>query len=218
VQRVTRKLTASVTMSGSTRDSTMTQAAAKPSKRATAAPKPKTGAKGAAASVKPVAAPKKIGRPSKHTPELAAEICERLGSGEAMRQICRDEHMPHWTKVYEWLARDDALSLRVAHAREVGYDALAEESLEIIDGEPLALFDEAGNKRYDSGSIAWNKNRAEHRLKLLACWSPKRYGSRVALGGDPGNPVKVEVQSEADTYLSAILRNIELKKQVAASE
>jgi len=196
----------------------MPETAAKPSKRATAAPKPKAKGKVAPQPAKTSTAPKKTGRPSKHTPELAAEICERLGKGETMRQICRDEHMPHWTQVYEWLARDDSLSLRVAHAREAGYDALAEESLAIMDGEPLAVFDEGGNKRYDSGSIAWNKNRAEHRLKLLACWNPKKYGNKVAVGGDPGNPVKVEVQSEADTYLAALLMNVELNKQVDANE
>jgi hypothetical protein len=126
--------------------------------------------------------------------------------------------MPHWTQVYEWLARDDSLSLRVAHAREAGYDALAEESLAIMDGEPLAVFDEGGNKRYDSGSIAWNKNRAEHRLKLLACWNPKKYGNKVAVGGDPGNPIKIEAQVEADNFLAAIMKNAELKRQVSANE
>ena len=126
--------------------------------------------------------------------------------------------MPHWTRMYDWLSQDPDLSLRVARAREAGYDALAEESLAIMDGEPLAVFDEGGNKRYDSGSIAWNKNRAEHRLKLLACWSPKKYGNKVAVGGDPGNPLKVEVQSEADTYLAALLMNVELNKQVDANE
>jgi hypothetical protein len=126
--------------------------------------------------------------------------------------------MPHWTQVYEWLARDDSLSLRVAHAREAGYDALAEESLAIMDGEPLAVFDEGGNKRYDSGSIAWNKNRAEHRLKLLACWNPKKYGTKVAVGGDPGNPIKIEAQVEADNFLAAIMKNAELKRQVSANE
>jgi hypothetical protein len=196
----------------------MPETAAKPSKRATAAPKPKAKAKGAATQENVSKASKKIGRPSKYTPELAAEICERLGKGETMRQICRDEHMPHWTQVYEWLSRDEGLSLRVAHAREAGYDALAEESLAIMDGEPLAVFDEGGNKRYDSGSIAWNKNRAEHRLKLLACWNPKKYGNKVALGGDPGNPVQVEIQSEADAYLATLLKNVELNKQVDANE
>ena len=40
----------------------------------------------------------------------------------------------------------------------------------------------------------------------------------MAVGGDPGNPVKVEVQSEADTYLAALLMNVELTKQVNAND
>ena len=193
----------------------MPETAAKPSKQATAAQK--AVGKGKVAQ-QPVSAPKRTGRPSKYTPELAAEICERIGKGETLRQICRDEHMPHWTNVYEWLSRDEGLSVRVAHAREIGYDAIAEESLAITDNEPLAVFDEAGNKRYDPGSISWNKNRAEHRLKLLACWNPKKYGTKVALGGDPGNPIQVEAQIESNTYLATIMKNAELKRQVAQNE
>ena len=135
-----------------------------------------------------------------------------------MREICRDEHMPEWRTVYDWLERDANLSAQVALAREAGYDAIAVESLTIMDSQPLAVFDEAGNKRYDPGSIAWNKNRAEHRLKLLACWNPRKYGTKVQLAGDPNNPLKMEVQVESDTYLSAIMKNAELKKQVAANE
>jgi hypothetical protein len=40
----------------------------------------------------------------------------------------------------------------------------------------------------------------------------------VALGGDPGNPVQVEIQSEADAYLATLLKNVELNKQVDANE
>ena len=196
----------------------MPETAAKPSKRATAAQKPEVKAKGAATPPKASEAPKKTGRPSKHTPELAAEICHRISTGEPLLQICKDERMPERRTVYDWLERIDGLSAQFARAREEGCDAMAEQSLAIMDGEPLAVFDEAGNKRYDAGSIAWNKNRAEHRLKLLACWNPAKYGSKVAVGGDPGNPVKVEVQSEADTYLAALLMNVELTKQVNANE
>ena len=196
----------------------MPETAAKPSKRATAAQKPEVKAKGAATPPKASEAPKKTGRPSKHTPELAAEICHRISTGEPLLQICKDDRMPERRTVYDWLERIDGLSAQFARAREEGCDAMAEQSLAIMDGEPLAVFDEAGNKRYDSGSIAWNKNRAEHRLKLLACWNPAKYGSKVAVGGDPGNPVKVEVQSEADTYLAALLMNVELTKQVNAND
>jgi hypothetical protein len=205
----------------------MPETAAKPSKRATAAPKPKVKANGAPPPIEASIAPKKIGRPSKYTPEIAAEICERLGRGETMRQICRDEHMPHWTQVYEWLARDDSLSLRVAHAREAGYDALAEEALEIADTPRLGakkVFSSGAGEDEDSMTVTeedmlgHRKLQIETRLKLLACWNPKKYGSKLAVGGDPANPVKIEVQSEADTYLAALLMNVELNKQVSAND
>ena len=133
-------------------------------------------------------------------------------------QICKDERMPTRQAVYNWVDSDESLALQFARAREEGCDAMVEESLSITDNEPLAVFDEAGNKRYDPGSIAWNKHRAEHRLKLAACWNPKKYGTKVALGGDPNNPIKIEAQVEADNFLATIMRNAELKRQVSANE
>ena len=205
----------------------MPETAAKPPKRATAAKTPKAKAKGASTPESVSKAPKKTGRPSKYTPELAAEICERLSTGETMRQICRDEHMPHWTQVYEWLSRDDSLSLRVARAREAGYDALAEEALDIADTPRLGakkVFSSGSEEGEDSMTVTeedmlgHRKLQIETRLKLLACWNPKKYGNKVALGGDPGNPVQVEIQSEADAYLATLLKNVELNKQVDANE
>jgi hypothetical protein len=205
----------------------MPETAAKPPKRATAAKTPKAKAKGASTPESVSKAPKKTGRPSKYTPELAAEICERLSTGETMRQICRDEHMPHWTQVYEWLSRDDSLSLRVARAREAGYDALAEEALEIANTPHLGqkkVFSSGAGEDEDSMTVTeedmlgHRKLQIETRLKLLACWNPKKYGNKVALGGDPGNPVQVEIQSEADAYLATLLKNVELNKQVDANE
>jgi hypothetical protein len=45
-------------------------------------------------------------RPSASIDEIAAEICERLASGESLRAICRDDHMPKARTVYLWIARD----------------------------------------------------------------------------------------------------------------
>jgi len=41
---------------------------------------------------------------------------------------------------------------------------------------------------------------------------------KVELSGDPKNPLKIEIQREADVYLAAILKNTELHKQVEADE
>ena len=152
---------------------------------------------------------KKIGRPSKYTPELAAEICERLSNGEPLRQICRDSLMPAWTAIYAWAAADKDLSERIAQAREQGADAIAEEALEILDSPPEYVLTKQG-EAVDSGYVTWQRNRAEMRLKLLAKWHPKKYGDRQIISGDKDNPLEVKADI---TVFETILQNLELQKQ-----
>ena len=209
----------------------MPETAAKPSKRATAAQTPKAKAKGAATSPKASTVPKKMGAPkgsgSKYTEELAEQICELVSNGVNLREVCRMEIMPSWRTVYNWVVERPYFASRLARARELGYDSLAEEALEIANTPHLGQ-----KKVYSSGAgddedsmtvteedmLGHRKLQIETRLKLLAVWDPKRYGNKVQLGGDPSNPLKVEVQSEADTYLAALLMNVELNKQVNANE
>lgn len=106
-----------------------------------------------------------MSRPSKVTPALMDEICDRLSKGEPMAQICRDDHMPDRATVWRWAEADDAFSQRIAHAREAGFDAIADDCLRIAD-------DEEGDPQRD-------KLRVDTRLKLLAKWSPKKYGDKV---------------------------------------
>lgn len=118
-----------------------------------------------------------MARPSKRSPQVEDEICRRLSEGETLRAICRDEGMPPWRSVYDWIAQDEGFAARFARAREVGADAIAEETLDILDAPPERTNTEHGDK-VDSGYVAWQKNRAEQRLKLLAKWFPKKYGDK----------------------------------------
>lgn len=127
------------------------------------------------------------GRPSKKTPELCAEIVERIANGEPLAAICRDEHMPDWRKVYDWRDADPEFSAAIARARDHGFDVIAADALAIADEEPEYATTEGGS-RVDTGEVAHRKLRIETRLKLLAKWSP-RYADRTALVGDPSNPV-----------------------------
>lgn len=139
-----------------------------------------------------------MGRPSKYTPELVEEICERLSKGEPLAQICRDEGMPHVSTVARWGEGESeqarGISRRVAQAREYGFDALANEALQIVDSTPERVATKFGDQ-VDSGDVAYKKLRAETRLKLLACWDPKRYGNKVDLtsGDKPlqGNSIHI---------------------------
>ena len=204
----------------------MPETAAKPSKRATAATKPKAKAKGSTPLIEASNAPK-TGRPSKYTAEIVQEIFDRISKGEPLLQICGDEHMPKRQTVYDWLERIDGLSGQFARAREAGCDAMAEEAL-IIANTPIIgrkkVFSSGAEDGEDSMTVTeedmlgHRKLQIETRLKLLACWNPKKYGTKVQMGGDPANPLKIEIQSEADTYLAALLMNVELNKQVSAND
>jgi hypothetical protein len=194
----------------------MPETTAKPSKRPeTLEIEPVEASLPAVTQNAPVAPKKKLGRPSKYSPELAAEIAQRLSTGEPLRKICRDEHMPHWTVMYDWLAKDKDLYLQVARAREAGYEALAEEALEIADERPEVneLIDkktgEVLNIDLSSAYISWQKNRIETRLKLLACWSPAKYGNRTVVAGDDKNPLVVEASFDV---FGEVLKHLSMAK------
>ena len=138
--------------------------------------------------------------PTKRTPEVVEEILQRLSDGETLAAICRsDKKFPHPNVWLRWVDDDEELSIAYARARDVGADAIAEQALEIIDAEPervIELDDEGkqARSRIDSAAVAWAKNRAELRLKLLAKWNPKKYGDKqtTALTGADGGAVQIE--------------------------
>jgi hypothetical protein len=141
------------------------------------------------------------GRPTLYTEALATEIVERLTAGEPLAKICRDAHMPAVRTVSHWKEAHPAFLADVARAREDGYDAIAVDALVIADtpvegvsekfeqvvipnpddaeGPPTTEFRLTERKVEDM--LGHRKLQIDTRLKLLACWDPKRYGSRVAL-------------------------------------
>jgi hypothetical protein len=119
-----------------------------------------------------------MARKSKYDREvIITEIVERLSKGETLRAICRDEHMPEWRKVYEWQDENEDFKARIARARELGFDAIAEGTIDIVDEPP----ERGPDGRVDSGYVQWQKNRAYQRMQLLSKWSPKKYGERQHL-------------------------------------
>lgn len=119
------------------------------------------------------------------TDEIVEKIIEGISKGIPMTRICREKGMPAPRTVREWMEKDEALSAAIARARELGFDALAEEALDIIDAEPEMVTGDGGSRR-DAGYVAWQKARVETRLKLLAKWDPKRYGELIKHGNADG--------------------------------
>jgi len=158
---------------------------------------------------------KATGRPSKYTPELSREICERLSEGEPLRQICRDAHMPAWRTVYDWMGRSEDLAASIARARDIGYDKLAEECLEIADniqlGQRQVMTDE-GTSTTIEDMLGHRKLQIETRLKLLAKFHPTKYGDK-AIKSEEADPAKTNVEAKA--LLREVIKNIEMKRQNA---
>jgi len=127
----------------------------------------------------------KTGRPSKYTEAIALSICEQLSEGIPLREICRQEGMPAWRTVYDWMWRNEALSTAIARARDIGYDKMAEECLYIADNLHMGkkkVFTSGADDDEDSVTVTeedmlgHRKLQIETRLKLLAKFNPKRYG------------------------------------------
>lgn len=136
------------------------------------------------------------GRPSVYTPEIADEICEWIADGRSLREWCRQHGKPTWSAVYAWLRADADFSARFALARDVGADAIAEDTLALLDAAPERHATQFGDK-IDPAHVQWTKNRADQRLKLLAKWNPKKYGDRVDVNHGGQVSYLLEVPSEA---------------------
>lgn len=118
--------------------------------------------------------------------------------------------MPHWTAVYDWMEKNKEFSLRIAHARELGEEAIAQECLDIADTAKNDWMEAHGKDdvgyKLNGEHIQRSKLRIETRLKLLAKWNPRKWGDKVDLnhGVQPENPLATLLQRVAGTGLPVI--------------
>jgi hypothetical protein len=116
------------------------------------------------------------GRPSIFSEELATRICERLAAGETLRAVCRDDDMPSESTVRRWASdTEHPISAQYVRAREIGYQCMADEIIEIADGSD-------GDARLRVDTRKW----------LMSKALPKMYGDKVSheVGGPGGGPVQ----------------------------
>ena len=112
-----------------------------------------------------------MGRPSVYTPELGEAICERIYSGESVRQIATRTDMPAASTIHKW-ASDEKHPFSVQYARA-------------CDGRAIAFGERVADlgKLIETGRL--DPKRGWHAARLFM-WSaermaPKRYGSRVGV-------------------------------------
>lgn len=141
----------------------------------------------------------KGGAPTLYTPEIVAEICDRLCKGEPLEQICRDERMPSSMTIHSWCrgevnAVPEGVPKAIARAREVGYDAIANMARNVAAG-----------REGSTGDVQRDKLIIETDLKLLAKWHQKKYGDSTTIKGDKDNPLTLTTLIESS--LQAAIEN-----------
>lgn len=122
----------------------------------------------------------------KYTPELAADIVERISRGENLRAITRDSDVT-WVSFYRWLRNDPQLQADYEEARILGAHAIAHDALALLEQQP-----ERVDKRIDPGFVQWQRLKIEGTLKILAKWFPQHYGDKLLHAGHDGGAIKSE--------------------------
>lgn len=130
---------------------------------------------------------------SKRSQKVEDAIIKGVSEGITLSELCRTHDMARRT-FYDWMDGDPELSARFARARELGFDAIAEECLAIAedgtnDWMERRTADGTIQPSINGEHVQRSKLRVETRLKLLAKWSPKKYGDRTMIGSDPENPL-----------------------------
>lgn len=139
------------------------------------------------------------GRPTVFSAELAEQICAALAEGRSLRDVCSADGMPAESTVRAWAIEDrEGFSAQYTLAREVGYQAMADELLEIADDGRNDWMERRGEE--DAGwqangeHIQRSRLRVDTRKWMLSKVLPKVYGEKQQLehtgkGGAPLVPV-----------------------------
>lgn len=179
-----------------------------------------------------------IGRPTKFNQQLAKEVCTRLATGESLRSICRDDHIPTRQTIHRWIIEnagevrdgdtitEEGFYYQYARAKEIAMDELAEIALEVAK-TPLQAkktkykADENGQETRET-VILDAVDRARLHVDTLKWYvgkvAPKKYGNQTTVkhqqldkegqGTDPAPAVAV-ISADAQSILKAAMKAVE---------
>ena len=116
--------------------------------------------------------------------DKADSLVEWITNGNTIAAWCRENGVGVST-VYDWTYKDDEFAGRIAHARELGEEVIAQQCLDIANAPVIGEEteeDETGKMKIKRGDmLGHRKLQIETRLKLLAKWNPKKWGEKQQL-------------------------------------
>ena len=115
-----------------------------------------------------------------YSPQVIDRLLEWVTEGKTVAEFCRMPGMPNRHTINQWVKTNDSFKRRYHEARDLGFDAIAERVRATARGKTGTEGDSTGD---------WQRDRmiCDMDLKLLAKWSPNRYGERVELAHTLGS-------------------------------
>lgn len=124
----------------------------------------------------------------------AFKILERLGTGESMRSICRDDAMPHRVTVDRWRKANPEFDTYVEEVTRAATYDLIEETREIADdgrNDWMEVQTKNGTHvQLNNEAVQRSKLRVWQRLEEAKRKRPDLFGDSMTLRGDKDNPVQ----------------------------
>ena len=126
----------------------------------------------------------KLGRPSRYSDEIAAEICERISLGESLVSVTNDPAMPSETTVIRWLSDDRYSAFRALYvrAREQQVERYVDEIVDIADRVKDCI---------DSAVVNAARLAIDTRKWAAAKRLPRKYGDRIGVESTGSLTVKI---------------------------
>jgi hypothetical protein len=137
-------------------------------------------------------AKKAVGRPSLYSDELADKICERIAmSEEGLHAICKEEGMPSFPTVFNWLNDSEKKYFldKYMRAREAQADLLSDQIIDIADTCVIGIKTKEtkdGIMEETGDMVDRSRLRVDARKWKASKLAPKKYGDSldITTGGD----------------------------------
>lgn len=103
--------------------------------------------------------------------------------------------MPSLTEALSWISEDETFAEQYAYARDIRADVIFEEILTISDNQSADVYtDEEWNVVLNTNAVQRNRLQVDSRKWILSKMNPKKYGDKLALGGDDDTPLSITIK------------------------
>jgi len=131
--------------------------------------------------------------------EDADRLCEILSTSTInIHKLLKDNNLPSWPVISEWLELYPSFVTQYARAREAQADFLAGQTVEIADDSTNdTLVDDEGRERINAEWVNRSRLRVDARKWMASKLAPKKYGDKLDVTTD-GKEITFKVYNGID--------------------